>query len=403
VDILIKNLNNFPITEKNVLLRVDLNVPLSDGKIIDKTRIYAIKSTVKDLILKKNKIFLLTHLGRPKGKIKKKYSVKFLKEVLAKILLVKKVFFVPSCYGELVRKQKMLMKPGDICLLENVRFYEEEENNDSNFSKCLAKDFDIYINDAFSSSHRNHSSIVGITKYIPSLAGNNFIKEVENLNMLLSKPSKPSTAIIGGSKISSKLKILNNLIIIFDTLIIGGAMANTFLFAKGFDVGKSIIEKDLVFDAEKIMKNSINLDTNIILPVDLVCSNNFNDINNIEVVSVKNISPNQMALDIGNKTIEIIKSSILKSKSILWNGPLGVFERKPFDNGTNKIAEIINSNARNFKITAIAGGGDTIAAIKKAKAEKSFTYISTAGGAFLEWLEGKESPGLKALKENILS
>ena len=400
---MIKTLRNFPVKEKNVLLRVDLNVPVKTGKIIDNTRLHIIKSTVNELCLKNNKVFLLSHFGRPKSQFSKKYSLKFLTKILADVLSKKTIYFISSCYGEAVKSQIQLMQPGDICLLENVRFHAKEEKNDSKFSESLAKYFDVYINDAFSASHRNHSSIVGITRYLPSLAGNNFIKEIQSLNKLLYKPTKPTTAIIGGSKVSTKLSLLNNLIKIFDRLIIGGAMANTFLYAKGFSMGKSLLEKNLVKDAKQIIEKSISLNNNIILPVDVFCSNSIMDVKNIKCVDVKNILPNQMALDIGSKTIKLIESSILQSKTILWNGPLGVFEYKPFDNGTNQIAETIKKNGNKLNMTTIAGGGDTVAAIKKAKAENFFTYISTSGGAFLEWLEGKESPGVKALNDNNFS
>jgi len=398
-----KTLDNFPVEGKNVLLRVDLNVPTNDGIVTDKTRLHVIKSTVSKLCSRKNKIFLLSHFGRPKGQFNKKYSLKFLTKILADILSIKQIDFVSPCYGEAVKRQKEIMQPGDICLLENVRFYEKEEKNDTNFSESLAEHFDVYINDAFSASHRNHASIVGVTRYLPSLAGNNLIKEVENLDKLLNNPIKPKIAIIGGSKVSTKLKLLNNLVEIFDTLIIGGAMASTFLLAQGFSMGKSIVEEHLVVDAKQILEKSNNFKSNVILPVDLVCSNSIEDMTNIQLIDVKNLLPNQMVLDIGDKTIKMIKSFILESNIILWNGPMGVFEYKPFDNGTNKIAEIIKKNAQKLNIMTIAGGGDTVAAIKKAKAEKSFTYISTAGGAFLEWLEGEESPGVKALKDNSLS
>ena len=398
-----KSLDNFSVERKNVLLRVDLNVPINDGIIIDDTKLHAIKSTVNELCAKKNKIFLLSHFGRPKGQFSKKYSLEFLTKILANILSIEQIYFVSSCYGEEVNRQINLMQPSDICLLENVRFYKEEEKNNLYFSEYVAKHFDVYVNDAFSASHRNHASIVGITKYLPSLAGNSLIEEIKILNKLLNQPSKPTTAIIGGSKVSTKLMLLKNLIKIFDTLIIGGAMANTFLFAQGFNMGKSLIEKDLIVEARQILEKSKYFKTNIVLPVDLVCSNSLNDISNIQFVDVNNMLPNQIALDIGDKTIELIKSTILESNNILWNGPLGAFEYKPFDNGTNQVAKIINNSMQKLNKVTIAGGGDTVAAIKNANAEKSFTYISTAGGAFLEWLEGSESPGVKALKSNKLS
>jgi len=397
-----KTLKNFIIEEKNVLVRVDLNVPTNDGKVTDKTRLQAIKSTINNLCSRKNKVFLLSHFGRPKGKHSTQYSLKFLTKILAEILSVEQIHFVSSCYGEPVNQQKLLMQPGEICLLENLRFHKEEEKNDSDFSKLLAEHFDVYVNDAFSASHRNHSSIVGVTRYLPSVAGNSFVKEIESLEKLLNKPKRPIMAIIGGAKISSKLKLLKNLIETFDTLVIGGAMANTFLLAKGLNMGKSLVENDLIVEAKKILEKSISIKTEMILPVDLVCSNSIQNITNIQIVDVKNLSSDHMALDIGDKTIELIKLCILKSNVILWNGPLGVFENEPFDNGTNRVAEIIKNNTNKLDTVTIAGGGDTVAAIKKIKAEKNFTYISTGGGAFLEWLEGKESPGLKALKNNYI-
>ena len=395
-----KSLDNFVVAGKNVLLRVDLNVPINNKIVTDKTKLNLIKSTVSHLRANKNKIFLLSHFGRPKGKYNKRFSIKFLTKILANTLSVKKIYFSSFCYGEEINQQKKIMLPGDICLLENVRFNDGEEKNDFNFSESLAKHFDIYVNEAFSVSHRNHASIVGITRCLPSLAGNNFIKEIENLDKLLDSPVKLKTAIIGGSKVSTKLKLLNNLIKIFDTLIIGGAMANTFLLAQGFNIGKSLVETDLVNDAKQILNNSNYYKTKVILPVDLVVANSIEDKIDIKIVDVENFPPNQMAFDIGNQTIKLIKLSLLKSNIIFWNGPLGVFEHKPFDNGTNQVAKIIKDALQKLNITTIAGGGDTVAAINKTKAEKGFTYISTAGGAFLEWLEGKESPGLKALKNN---
>ena len=296
------------------------------------------------------------------------------------------------------------MHPGDICLMENVRFNEGEEQNNLDFAKDLAESFNVYVNDAFSASHRQHASIVGVTKFLPSLAGNSLLKEIENLDKILSNSiTKPATSIIGGSKVSTKLLLLNNLIEIFDNIVIGGAMANTFLLAQGYNVGKSIVEKNLVDEAINILEKSKNFNTNIILPVDFVCSNSIDDSINIKYVNLNKILPYQMAFDVGKNTIKLIKEVLLESNTILWNGPIGAYEYKPFDHATNAIMDIIKNDAKILNITTIAGGGDTLAAIKKAKAEDAFTYISTAGGAFLEWLEGKKSPGVKALKENNFS
>lgn len=395
-----KTLNNFLVTGKNVLVRVDLNVPCKDGLVQDDTRLYAIKNTIDHLIQNKNKIFLLSHFGRPNGQIDKRLSLKFLPKKLANILSIDKILFCNTCFGEEVKSIIDSMNPGELCLFENVRFYKAEEVNDYTFAKNLAQHFDVFVNDAFSVSHRSHASIVGITKHLPSVAGVSLINEIENLNKFLKKNIKSSTAIIGGSKVSTKLKVFDNLIEIFDTLIVGGAMANTFLYSKGYGIGKSLVEKDLVDDVKLILKKMSNYNKNIILPIDLVCSKNLTDSTNIKIADIENILPDQIAFDIGNKTIETIRSSLLISKMILWNGPLGAFEYKPFDFGTNAIAETIKTDIYKLNITSIAGGGDTIAALKKTNAEKYFTYLSNGGGAFLEWLEGNESPGIKALITN---
>ena len=398
-----KTLNNFQIKDQNVLLRVDLNVPIKDGIVIDKTRIYSIQSSVNQLRSNNNKIFLLSHFGRPNGKFNKKYSLRFLCEILSNILQIKEVHFINSLDSTEIETKKNLMNSGDICLLENIRFYKGEEKNDLHLAKIMAEYFDVYVNDAFSVSHRHHVSVVGITNYLPSVAGNNLVKEIENLNKLLINPIKPNTAIIGGAKVSTKLLLLHNLIESFNTLIIGGALANTFLFAQGYNLGKSFVEKYLIKDAIDILDKSKKFKTKIILPVDLICSNKIDDLKNINTVDINNIGSKQMAFDIGGRTIKLIQKFLQSSKIILWNGPLGAFEYKPFDEGTNKVLDIIKNITASHNITTIAGGGDTVAAIKKANSENSFTYISTGGGAFLEWLEGKESTGVKALRDNQFS
>ena len=398
-----KTVNNFIVKNKKVLLRVDLNVPLINGFITDKSRIISIKSTIFKLQKTKNKIFLISHFGRPRGKYIKKYSLKFICNILKDEFNVEKIYFISSIDKKEIQSCQRKMNKGDICLIENIRFYPGEEKNDLNFAKQLSECFDVYINEAFSASHRKHASIVRITNYLPSLAGDHFMKEIKNLDMFLSKLKKPTTAIIGGSKVSTKLSLLENLVKYSDNIIIAGAMANTFLLAQDYNIGKSLVEKNMCIDAKEILKKAKKNNCTIILPVDVVCSKSLNDLSNIKHNLVKEILPNQMILDIGNKSIKIIKKILLKSNMILWNGPLGAFEHKPFDYATNAIVDIIKKNAKKLKITSIAGGGDTLSAIKNAKAEKSFTYISNAGGAFLEWLEGKESPGVKALKKNQLS
>ena len=397
-----KTINNYYIEKKKVLFRADLNVPVVNGVITEKSRIAAIKPSVKKLIEKKNKIFLLSHFGRPEGKYNKKFSLEFMCIALAKELEIVKIHFIKSFNDQDIRKTINDMKFGDVCLFENVRFCAGEEKNDSNFARGLTKNFDVYVNDAFSASHRYHASIVGVTHFLPSIAGYGLLEEIKNLKLFFDNPRKPNTAILGGSKISTKIGLINNLIVHFNNIVIGGAMANTFLVAEGFSIGNSFFEKELESVAKSILKKAKNANCNIILPTDVVCSNNLEDSANIRNSDIKNILPDQMILDIGNKSIQAIKETLLKSSMVLWNGPLGAFEYKPFDRATIEIANAIKKNSKLLNIIAIAGGGDTISAIKKANAEDGFSYISNAGGAFLEWLEGNESPGIKALKENNL-
>lgn len=395
-----KTINNFRPKEKNILMRVDFNVPVFDGKIIDDSRIISVKSSISKLIKSKNKIFLISHFGRPKGKYNKKLSLEFVCDVVAKIIGVEKIHFIDEIKIEKIEKKKKEIKFGEVCLLENIRFYDEEEKNDFNFAKKLSESFDIFINDAFSASHRKHASIVGLANFLPTLIGDSFMQEINNLDSFVNNPKKPNTAILGGSKISTKTELLNNLVEHFDNIAIGGAMANTFLLAKGFNIGKSLVETTLLDTAKEILNKSRNYNCNLILPVDVVCSNNQTNPQSIRHCKVQNILPDQMILDVGDETIKNINKVLLRSSMILWNGPLGAFEYKPFNHGTMEIINTLKNNSQTLNIMSLAGGGDTIAAIKMAKAESNFTYISNAGGAFLEWLEGKESPGMLAIKEN---
>lgn len=394
-----KNLESYKIQKKKVLFRADLNVPLVDGYISDTSRILAVKSSIKKLILNKNKIFILAHFGRPKGKFVEKFSLRFILLSLEKIFDLKKIHFLMDLNKESIRQKCKLMKEGDVCLVENIRFQKNEEKNDLKFAKTISTLFDVYVNDAFSASHRNHASITGFAKFIPSVAGNHFIKEINNINLFMENLKKPNMAIIGGSKISTKIQLLNNLIKKFSVIAIGGAMANTFLLANNLSIGKSLVEEQLLDEAKNIQIKAKKLNCNLILPVDAVCGKNINDKKPI-YSSVDQIPLNSMILDIGPITTRMINEKIINSKMILWNGPLGAFEYIPYDRATNIIANTIKLNAKKFNIQSLAGGGDTISAIKNANAESGFFYLSNAGGAFLEWLEGKESPGVIALKEN---
>ncbi len=397
-----KKLENFSIQNKRVLFRADLNVPLIEGVITDTSRITAIKTSLKKLILNKNKIFIISHFGRPNGKIVDKYSLTFILPTLKEILNVNNVYFLKNLDREAIRKTTEQMKDGEICLLENIRFQKEEENIDLEFAKKISNCFDVYVNDAFSVSHRNHSSITGIPKFLPAVAGNHLVDEIDNINFFLIKSKKPNMAIVGGSKISTKIQLLNNLIKQFSSIAIGGAMANTFLLANKKNIGNSLVENQLTNEALNIQLKAKNFNCKLILPVDVMCGKNIKDTNPIKC-NVDDISSDDIVLDIGEKTIKLINQQIVNSKMVLWNGPLGAFEFKPYDTGTNAIAETIKLNAKKLNINTLAGGGDTVSAIKNTKSEDGFDYISNAGGAFLEWLEGNESPGVIALKENRFS
>lgn len=393
-----KSLINTQLVEKKILLRVDLNVPVVGGVITDKSRIEAIRLTVKKLQEQQNKVFLISHYGRPNGEIKNEYSLEFICATLRKELNLKKIFFLKNLKEEEIRKTMNDMSFGEVCLIENVRFYPEEERGDLSFAKRISRNFDIFVNDAFSASHRRHASIVGFPKFLPSYAGYGLLKEIESINMFMNNSEKPNLAIIGGSKISTKIDLIYSLVNKCDVISICGAMANTFLYTRGINLGTSLLEKDLVLTAQSILKKAKAVNCKILLPLDLVCADNLHDKINITQSDVAYINPNQMALDIGDKTIKEIALYIMNSKSVLWNGPLGAFEYMPFEKSSIEIANVIKQ-ASKLGVLTIAGGGDTISAIKMAKAEDGFSYISKAGGAFLEWLEGNESPGFQALKD----
>lgn len=394
-----KYLKSNNVKEKKIILRVDLNVPLVNGIITEKSRIDAIQLTVKKLQEQQNKIFLISHFGRPNGEVNKKYSLEFICPILKNELELDKIFFLDNLENESIQNTINKMSQGDVCLIENIRFYSEEQKNDLNFVKKISKNFDVYINDAFSASHRNHASIVGFPQYLPSYAGYSLIEEIKNIDLFMNNSKKPNLAIIGGSKISTKIDLLYNLIEKCDVIAIGGAMANTFLYAKGIDVGISLYEKDLSKTALSILEKAKKINCKILLPLDVVCANNLHDKINIRQSDVNNVISNQMVLDIGDRTTKEISSYILKSKAVLWNGPLGAFEYTPYEKSSIEIANVIKKNTK-FGISTIAGGGDTISVIKMAKAQDGFSYISKAGGAFLEWLEGKSSPGVDALNKN---
>ncbi len=397
-----KSLQNYKIEKKKVLFRADLNVPILEGIITDTSRIKAIKSSVEKLISNKNKIFLISHFGRPKGEIVKKFSLNFILPSLREIFNLDKVHFLEKLDLESIKKKDREMQDGDLCLVENIRFLKQEEIIDLKFAKKIANLFDIYVNDAFSASHRDHTSITGFPKFLPAVAGNHMIKEIDNINSFLDNTKKPNMAIIGGSKISTKIQLLNNLIEQFSLVAIGGAMANTFLLANNYNIGKSLVEKDLIEEAKNIQIKAKKLNCELILPKDVWCGKNIHDTNPVHR-KINQVLYEDMILDIGEASTQFINNKIINSKMVLWNGPVGAFEYKPYDKATNAIANFIKVNVKNFDISTIAGGGDTVSAIKNTNSEDAFSYISNAGGAFLEWLEGNESPGVRSLKENNLT
>ncbi|OUX38113.1 MAG: phosphoglycerate kinase [Candidatus Pelagibacter sp. TMED273] len=383
---------------KKVLLRVDFNVPINKGAISETSRIEKIIPTINFLLKKKAKIIILSHIGRPKGKLNKELSLKPISEKLG-LLLNEKILFNDQKLEEISLSELNKINNGSILMLENIRFSKGEEDNDDNFSKKLSKLGDIYVNDAFSCCHRAHASIEGITKYIPSYFGFQITEEINALKKITSDIKNPVTLIIGGAKISTKIQIINNLIKKFDNIVIVGGMANTVLKYKGINIGKSICENDYEKVVKEILYNSKKYNCKVILPVDVIVAKDFKSKGKEK--KLNEIDKEDLILDIGTKTISSIKEIIDKSNSILWNGPAGYFENENFQNGTKKILEIISNKTLNDKIFSIAGGGETVAAINKFKKFNSFTFVSTAGGAFLEFLEGKDLPGIKALNKNV--
>ena len=390
--------HNLVLKGKKVLLRVDLNVPMKNGAITETSRIEKIIPTIKLLIEKQAKIIILSHIGRPKGKIISGMSLEPISKKLAS-LLNKEVLFNKNIMNENILSEVNKISNGSIMMLENIRFNEGEELNDKEFSKKISNLGDIYVNDAFSCSHRAHASIEGITKYIPAYFGLQITEEINALKKITSEIKKPITLIIGGSKISTKIKIINNLIKKFNNIIIVGGMANTMLKYSGVSVGSSICEHECGPLIKEIIENSKKHNCEITTPQDVIVSKSLDGKGKEK--NINEIEEDEMILDIGSKTISSIEEKINNSKTVLWNGPAGYFENPNFQNGTKKILEIISQKTKNDKIFSVAGGGETVAAINKFKKFDSFTFVSTAGGAFLEYLEGKTLPAIKALNQNV--
>jgi phosphoglycerate kinase len=391
-------LEKIGIQNKRVLVRVDLNVPMKGNEVADTTRLKAAARTIEEISDQGGKVILLSHFGRPKGRDPNQ-SLRPAAAALARVM-GRPVAFADDCIGEVAEKAIAAMKPGDILCLENTRFYPEEEKNDPAFARKLAALGDIYVDDAFSVAHRAHASNTGVVsaKPMPAFAGRTMQAELEALGSVLEKPRRPVAAIIGGAKISTKLDLLGNLIEKVDVLIIGGGMANTFLAAQGKAMGKSLCETDLLPTAREIMDKEKQERREIVLPVDAVVAQKFEAQTPSRVVDVDQIGAADMMLDIGPKSIGHVVSVLARMKTLVWNGPFGAFEIEPFDSATIEAAEAAAELTEAGKLVTVAGGGDTVAALNAAGVADRFTYVSTAGGAFLEWLEGKPLPGVEALR-----
>ena len=390
-----KTVRDLDVAGKKVLVRVDFNVPLNDkGEITDDTRITASLPTIQYLLEQKAAVILMAHLGRPKGQVKPELSLAPVAKHLGK-LLGKKILFAPDCVGEAAQAAASKLKPGHILLLENLRFHKEEEKNDMEFAEKLASLADLYVNDGFGVSHRAHASVEGVTHFLPAAAGFLLEKEIQYVGQAVTNPLHPFVAIIGGAKVSDKIGVISNLLDKVDTLLIGGGMANTFLAAQGYKMGKSLVEEDKLDLAKELLAKAKKNKVNMLLPTDLVMAAAFAPDAEHVTEKVKNLNQAYMALDIGAETSKAYAEALADAKMIVWNGPMGVFEMDAFCKGTEAVAKAVAKS----RATSIVGGGDSVAAIEKLGLAKRITHISTGGGASLEYLEGKVLPGVAALDD----
>ena len=390
-----RTLDDASLTGQRVLVRVDLNVPTENGRVTDRTRIARILPTIREIADKGGRVVLLAHFGRPKGGPDEKNSLKPVALALSEDL-GRPVAFVPATVGDIAHSAIATMKDGDIVLLENTRFHAGEESNEPGFIDQLAALGDIFVNDAFSAAHRAHASTEGLARRLPAHAGRTMEAELAALTRALERPERPLVAIVGGAKVSSKLDLLGNLVKRVDALVIGGGMANTFLAAQGRAVGRSLCEHDLLDTARKILAECGSCE--IVLPVDAVVASEFKANAASKVVAVDAIGPDDMMLDIGPQSVARVKAVLEGAKTLVWNGPFGAFEMQPFDAGTMAVAKEAAALTVAGKLVSVAGGGDTVAALNLAGVGDGLTYVSTAGGAFLEWMEGKVLPGVEALR-----
>jgi len=391
------------VTNKNVIVRVDINVPVVNGKIEDDTRIKAVIPTLKYLAHNQAKVIVISHFGRPEGKVEPSMSIRQLVDRVQELMSPVKVNFVNDCIGEAVHKAIENTKYGEVIMLENLRFYKQETKNDAEFSQKLASFGNLYVNDAFSCSHRAHASITGIPAILKSAAGFLMEAELDNLTNLLENAKKPMMAVVGGAKVSTKIDLLNSLATKAQTIVVGGGMANTFLYALGKNVGKSLCEKDLKDTALKIIATAKENNCEVVLPIDAVVVKEFKAGAKFEVVEIDDVKDDDIIVDVGPASVQLLAEELEEHKTLVWNGPLGAFEIKPFNKGTEAFGKAAAELTTEGKLLSIAGGGDVVSALNGCGLTDQFTYISTAGGAFLEWLEGKELPGVAALNnENDL-
>ena len=381
---------------KRALVRVDLNVPMADGRVTDETRMRALLPTVLELADKGAKVLLLAHFGRPKGAKHSEMSVSMVLDALQEVV-GREIMFVPEVAGDVVAQSVGILADGDIALLENTRFWAGEEKNDPELARAVAANGDFYVNDAFSAAHRAHMSTEGLARILPAYAGRSMEAELKALEAALGSPEHPVAAVVGGAKVSTKLDVLNNLVKQVDHLIIGGGMANTFLAARGVHVGKSLCEHDLADQANAIMDAADAAGCTVHLPYDVVTSREFRANPPVRTVNVHEVAADEMILDVGPAAVEALADVLKNCRTLVWNGPLGAFEIEPFDAATVSLARTAAALTREGSLVSVAGGGDTVAALAHAGVTQDFTFVSTAGGAFLEWMEGKPLPGVDAL------
>jgi len=391
-----RTLDQADVRGKRVLVRVDFNVPVENGKVADLTRIERVAPTIREIAARGGKVILISHFGRPKG-FDPKQSLKPFAPAIAEVL-GRPVAFAEDCVGEKARTAVDAMRAGDVLCLENTRFHRGEEKNDPAFVAELAALGDIFVNDAFSVAHRAHASVAGLGRKLPTYAGHTMQDELDALGKVLETPIRPLAAIVGGAKVSTKLDLLGSLLAKVDILLIGGGMANTFLAALGHPVGKSLCEHELLPTAREIMAKARDKKREIVLPADVVAAKAFAANAPSRVVAVDGVAADEMILDIGPRSVEHVCSVLARVKTLVWNGPFGAFELEPFDNGTIEVAEAAAELTAAGKLISVAGGGDTVAALNRAGVTERFSYVSTAGGAFLEWLEGKALPGVEVLR-----